>query len=1056
MPTSRPVGGPRARRAARLVATALALVLAAGAVATIAPAPAGAVTLVAQGSVQQVFVTGATPGATVDLLDGSGAMVASATADTQGAVVFGNDPVGEMPLPPGPGYRARQGSDTSPAVTVLDPSEHPDQSFYDGRHLEIADAAVLPDREIGYQYLQTRDGTTLSVNVLPPLDPSLSPPYPVLVDYSGYWPSDPDPLSGDWDHKPMWVARAAGYAVVGVNIRGTTCSGGAFAYFEELQQLDGYDVVETVAAQPWAARVGMMGLSYPGISQLFVAATQPPHLAAISPLSTIADTYRSTLYPGGILDGGHSAQWAAERDAWAQPAAMDWVRDRIAAGDPECAANQVLHAQNVPVSPLLTADRYYEPSGDALAPRTFVGRIDVPTFLAQAWQDEQVGADTVTMLDDFTGLGGPGEPPLRVELLNGAHAEPYTPEVYLRLLEFLDLYVAHRVPTVDARMRRFAHLGFDDLMEAPGIDLPPSRDWPDDYDAALAQYEAEPPVRVNFEQGAAGTGDRPCPDQDASPAPCPPGYPYAAFSHQFESWPPPATQATRFYLQPDGALATTPAVVPDGSARGQDTYRYDGSTGGRTIGSSRGLMAPDPGWRWDQYPERDSLSFLTPAMTGDMVMAGTGSVDLWLRATAPDVDLEVDLTEVRPDGKETYVQSGWLRAAHRHLDPVASTELLPFPTHLAADAEALPAGEFVPARVAIYPFAHVFREGSRLRLTIKSPGGNRPSWNFDSLQYPDDRFVDVAHSVGRPSAVVLPVQPDVTVPVGLPACGALRAQPCREYRPSRAPTAVTTRVVDRQLSVAWSPPATTEAVTGYEVTVQPTGEVLTAPAAAATLTYPSPDPGTRYSFTVRATFAGGPGPWSTASQESPGPSGFADVPPTAWYAEAVDWTTAYGVLSGYPHRKFGPGRVATRAQVATALWNLAGRPAATGDGATYADVPVGARYQPALDWLDDAGIEPAPADGKFRPRDAINRARLAVWLHRTSGALTGSAPNTYADVADGAWFAAAADWWQAQGLAAPSTAASFKPAAPVRRGQLAGWLWNLARTPAAWAADHPW
>ena len=63
----------------------------------------------------------------------------------------------------------------------------------------------------------------------------------------------------------------------------------------------GYDVVEAVAAQPWVAhhKVGMVGISYPGISQLFVAQTQPPDLEAIAPLSTIADTYRSTLYPGG-------------------------------------------------------------------------------------------------------------------------------------------------------------------------------------------------------------------------------------------------------------------------------------------------------------------------------------------------------------------------------------------------------------------------------------------------------------------------------------------------------------------------------------------------------------------------------------------------------------------------------------------------------------------------------------------------------------------------------------------------------------------------------------
>ena len=82
-------------------------------------------------------------------------------------------------------------------------------------------------------------------------------------------------------------------------MRGTGCSGGAFGFFEPLQSLDGYDVIETVAHQPWVLhhRVGMMGISYGGISQLFVAATDPPDLAAIAPLSVI-DNSRDHALPG--------------------------------------------------------------------------------------------------------------------------------------------------------------------------------------------------------------------------------------------------------------------------------------------------------------------------------------------------------------------------------------------------------------------------------------------------------------------------------------------------------------------------------------------------------------------------------------------------------------------------------------------------------------------------------------------------------------------------------------------------------------------------------------
>src|SRR5438132_307621 len=102
---------------------------------------------------------------------------------------------------------------------------------------------------------------------------------------------------------------------------GTGCSGGAFDYFEPLQSLDGYDVVETVARQPWAMhhKVGLLGISYGGISQLFVAATRPPSLAAIAPLSVIDDT-ATTLYPGGILNTRCALSFAQDRVHEAKPA----------------------------------------------------------------------------------------------------------------------------------------------------------------------------------------------------------------------------------------------------------------------------------------------------------------------------------------------------------------------------------------------------------------------------------------------------------------------------------------------------------------------------------------------------------------------------------------------------------------------------------------------------------------------------------------------------------------------------------------------------------------
>jgi uncharacterized protein len=70
---------------------------------------------------------------------------------------------------------------------------------------------------------------------------------------------------------------------------------------------------------------------------------------------------------------------------------------------------------------------------------------------------------------------------------------------------------------------------------------------------------------------------------------------------------------------------------------------------------------------WTQ-PNQDNVTFTTEPLEEDTIIAGSGSIDLWIEAESTDVDLEVLLSEIRPDGQEQLVQSGWLRASHRALD----------------------------------------------------------------------------------------------------------------------------------------------------------------------------------------------------------------------------------------------------------------------------------------------------------------------------------------------------------------------------------------------------
>ncbi len=901
---------------------------------------AAAAGLVAGGSVEQVYVIGAPAGAAVTLHDGDGAVVATGTADALGGYLFHQ-------VAPGPGYRVSVAAGGAPPeergpLTVTAPDDVPPASLYTGQTLR-AQAPGEP-AEAGYGYITTRDGTKLSASISLP-GPAAGGPYPTLLEYSGYDPSNPN--AGQPIIKI--IAGLLGYAYVGVNIRGSGCSGGAFDFFETLQGLDGYDVIETVAAQPWAGRVGMAGISYPGISQLFVARTRPPHLAAITPLSVIDDTFRGTLYPGGIFNDGFALGWATDRveqNRWPDPRGNGWAVDRIAAGDEQCAYDMLLRGQNREFLQQIIDNQYfppvgsslYPPGGEALAPASFVDRIDVPTFLAGAWQDEQTGGHWPDMIANFTSVP---EGAFKVTAQNGTHADSLDPEILSRMIEFLDFYVARRIPSIPPLARAAAPVIYQTITGVAGVQLPPDRfTGYSDFGAALAAYQAEPPVRVLWENGA-----RP----GATP-----GSPEPAGESGFSQWPPARTVPTAWYLQPDGKLGPEPTALADDEPRGVDSYTYDLSARPRADyrGPSDGIWAADPNYDWTPLVDGKSLSYLSPPLAHDTAMTGTGSADLWLRSTAADTDLQVTLTEVRPDGKERYVQNGWLRASHRKLDESRSTELRPVQTHLEADAAPLPPGEFVPVRVEIFPFGHVFRAGTRIRLSIEAPGGDRPLWTFRALD-PAEPVVDsVAHTAGMPSRVVLPVVPGVELDAPLAPCPSLRAQPCRDHLPPDVATGVTATATGTTATVRWTaaPVLPDRPLTGYRVTASPGGPTRTVGADTLSVAFDGLSPGT-YSFTVAALHGDTAGPESSASARVAATAKIPVPPVTPPTPPVTPVTPGTPPIQVSPATQVAPPATAVPAGQLAYTGRDPGRPALFGLGALMIGVALvlfSRRRRPAL------------------------------------------------------------------------------------------------------------
>ena len=141
------------------------------------------------------------------------------------------------------------------------------------------------------------------------------------------------------------------------------------------------------------------------------------------------------------------------------------------------------------------------------------------------------------------------------------------------------------------------------------------------------------------------------------------------------------------------------------------------------------------------------------------------------------------MSEVRPDGRESFVQNGWLRTSARKLDAARSTLLAPVPSFRRSDAAPLPKGHFAKVTVPLYYQGHVYRAGSRIRVTLAAPGGDQPVWAFAETRPRGRAVVSVARAPGRPSRLVLPVVPGVGAPTGLPPCPGLRGQACRAYKP---------------------------------------------------------------------------------------------------------------------------------------------------------------------------------------------------------------------------------------------------------------------------------
>ena len=172
-----------------------------------------------------------------------------------------------------------------------------------------------------------------------------------------------------------------------------------------------------------------------------------------------------------------------------------------------------------------------------------------------------------------------------------------------------------------------------------------------------------------------------------------------------------------------------------------------------------------------------------------------------------------------------------------------------------------------------------------------------------------------------------------------------------------------------------------------------------------------------------------------------GGTGFTDVDPGAWYAEAIIWCRENGIMSGTSDTEFSPETSMTRAMFAAVLHRAAGTPAGTGEKIFTDNVPGSWSYD-AVIWAAENNVLSGYGDGRFGSDDPVTREQAAAILHRYAGSPDARISLTAADAsAISSYAVSAVTWASANGLLRTDDSGHINPKDNASRGNVAYMLY---------------
>lgn len=166
-------------------------------------------------------------------------------------------------------------------------------------------------------------------------------------------------------------------------------------------------------------------------------------------------------------------------------------------------------------------------------------------------------------------------------------------------------------------------------------------------------------------------------------------------------------------------------------------------------------------------------------------------------------------------------------------------------------------------------------------------------------------------------------------------------------------------------------------------------------------------------------------------------TGFTDVDPDAWYADAVAWCRENEIMSGTSDTEFSPDAPMSRSMLATVLWRIEGRPVVN-YYMDFSDVEEENWYTEAVRWAASERIIDGYGGGVFGTNDPVTREQLATILWRYADSPTAEPGDAFADAADVSSFAVTAvRWAKANNIISGVGGNHFDPKGGATRAQVA-------------------